>query len=210
MVHFPGYLGQAIFPGLPRTWVPVPAVRIIHEVRKGLHRTGIPLKLSWALTVHKCQGLNCPEGCVVNFQVSGGHRNPVSSPGLAFVAFTRVQTWERLAFQNLPAFGDFLQILASKQFQARAAFELEADRRHEVFLDEKHGITAEQEVQLHVEHCQRVALAAGRTVQPAEEADLRHMLQLRGTMPLPPEVLAAAQHLLGRARPPSLDEVARA
>ena len=28
VAHFPGYLGAAIFPGLPRTWVPVPAACI--------------------------------------------------------------------------------------------------------------------------------------------------------------------------------------
>ena len=48
-------------------------------------RTQFPLKLAWAVTIHKCQGLTLPE-IVVDMSPSKGR----FSPGQAYVAFNRV------------------------------------------------------------------------------------------------------------------------
>ena len=88
VVHFPDYKGPACFPNLPRTWVPIPATEVRHKSLKSLTRVGIPLRLAWALTFHKSQGITAPEGCIVSFEgVRGAHT--VSKLGLAFVAWTR-------------------------------------------------------------------------------------------------------------------------
>jgi len=43
VVHFPDYVGEQIFPGLPRTWVPIPAEEVRNQRSKQLCRVGLPL-----------------------------------------------------------------------------------------------------------------------------------------------------------------------
>ena len=73
IVHFPAYAGPPCFEDLPCTWVPVPCAEVRHQRMKSLTRVGIPLRLSWALTFHKSQGIIAKEGCVVSFAVSYTH-----------------------------------------------------------------------------------------------------------------------------------------
>jgi hypothetical protein len=58
IVNFPEYKGQACFDGCPRTWVPVPVAKTQSNTRKYQWRAALPLRLCWALTVHKCQYRN--------------------------------------------------------------------------------------------------------------------------------------------------------
>jgi hypothetical protein len=90
IVNFPSYTGPALFNNLPGTWVPVPCTETQHQVRKNFVRAAIPLRLCWALTVHKAQGLNLPGGAIAELNTSKPFRNPVASVGLAFVGWTRV------------------------------------------------------------------------------------------------------------------------
>ena len=109
MVKFDHYSGPTLHDGtipivpLKRTWV---------EGNTVLSRQQLPLKLAWAITIHKAQGLTMNK-VVIDI----GKRE--FTPGLTFVACSRVRQLSDLAFQ--PSF-DFqrLQSLAnSKRLQER-------------------------------------------------------------------------------------------
>ena len=58
-------------------------------------RSQFPLTLTWAVTVHKCQGLTLPE-IVIDMTLAKGK----FKPGEAYVAFSRVRTPEKLHIIN--------------------------------------------------------------------------------------------------------------
>ena len=43
VVNFPDYTGPPLFPGLPRTWVPIPPAEIVNRENKKYTRIGMPL-----------------------------------------------------------------------------------------------------------------------------------------------------------------------
>ena len=101
VAHFPDYAGPCCFENLPNTRVPVPCVEVVHNnAMAGIVRAGVPLRLAWALTIRKSQGITTREGCVVSF-AGAQSSSCVSKLGLAFVAWTRVQSWARMAFHKL-------------------------------------------------------------------------------------------------------------
>ena len=157
VVHFPGYTGPALFENLPRTWVPVPCVEILHQTIRALVRVGLPLRLAWALTIHKSQGITAEEGTLISFE---GTRalHTVSKLGLAFVGWTRATKWAKVAFHKLPPLEDFIGIRVSREFEARAAFELKADIMFTAFL-QKRGSSQEQLLDAHLAHFRATVMA---------------------------------------------------
>ncbi len=157
IVHFPSYTGKPFFANCPATWVPIPQVSNTDKDRRSFSRTGVPLRLSWAMTIHKSQGLTVSEGCIVDLRVCS-KRNPLSVPGLAFVAWTRTESFDRLAFRRLPSLLQFFECRQQKDFKQRETFELEASKRHSAYLLKQHGITPEQEVEEHYAHTEKTGI----------------------------------------------------
>ena len=58
-------------------------------------RSQFPLRLTWAVTIHKCQGLTLPEVVIDMTPAKGKFK-----PGEAYVAFSRVKTLDQLHIIN--------------------------------------------------------------------------------------------------------------
>ena len=197
VVHFPTYKGKSLLPGLPKTWVPIPCIEVQASTRKGLCRIGLPLKLAWCLTIHKCQGITAHEGSLVSFKDS---RMPkaVAKLGLAFVAWTRATSWAKVAFQALPPLEDFLAVRLTKDFQARESFEIQADTRHDEFLSSR-GISQDSQLAAHRAHLHASLLQKeAREPTEAEHQDLQTMLQQHGVAPVSDSVRRWGQDRVGR------------
>lgn len=210
VVHFPEYTGVPLLDGLPRTWLPVPCVEVQNKQTLRYVRVGLPLRLAYALTIHKAQGLSLFEGAVVDLQVSNPKRNPVAGMGIAFVAWTRVTTWQRLAFRNLPQFADFLAVRQTKDFQLRESFESWADAAHDRFMESRGMSPCDEEEQhlKHFRHC--VRRDTGLEPTPAEVDDLVGMLRQRGVLPIPPSLIESARQRLGGTDKVSMAQVVAA
>ena len=197
VVHFPAYKGPACFDNLPRTWVPLPCAEVRHKTLQSLTRAGIPLRLAWALTIHKSQGITAHEGCIVSFAGCRGP-NPVGKLGMAFVAWTRVTNWASMAFHKLPPLTDFLSARLTKDFFARAEFESKADAVFARLL-ERRGTSPEALLAEHEQHLRTTTLAKeGREPNDAELADLRAMLSAVGVAPISDSVSRYCEEQSGR------------
>jgi hypothetical protein len=122
----------------------------------------------------------------------------VAKLGLAFVAWTRATTWAKMAFQALPPLEDFLAVRLTKDFQTRETFEIQADDRHDAFLNNR-GISEESQLAAHRAHL-RASLLRTDAREPAEEEyqDLQAMLQQHGAAPVSDSVRRWGQDRVGR------------
>ena len=151
VVHFPAYEGPACFADLPRTWVPIPCAEVVHSrTKSGMVRAGLPLRLAWALTIHKSQGITAHEGCIVSFAGTRG-RSCVSKLGLAFVAWTRATSWHKMAFHQLPPMAEFMAARLTREFEARSTFEQKAASMFAHML-KRRGVSPEALLRAHEEH----------------------------------------------------------
>ncbi|XP_073233348.1 ATP-dependent DNA helicase PIF1-like [Porites lutea] len=85
IVKFNEYRGPSISDSIPRC-VPICPITITSQTLDGLHeRQQLPLKLAWAITIHKSQGLTLPKAWIDIGQTE-------TTAGISYVAISRVKT----------------------------------------------------------------------------------------------------------------------
>ena len=169
IVNFPTYTGKPFFPQFPSTWVPIPPTRCLKTGDTDNCRVTIPLRLGWAVTGHRCQGVTCPQGSIVDFSTTR-RRNPVKTMGLGYVSVSRVHDYASVAFMGLPPLLDFCAPRHTKLFQDRCKFEEAAARYHETYLLGSRTWTLDREVEEHVKHKEK---QESRTLSEEERQQIR-------------------------------------
>ena len=166
------------------TWVCIPKQTCRHERFRSLARTNFPLVLCYGMTVHKSQGLTFTGRCVFNME-----HEPTWSPfknmcGLAFVGFSRVTDFSKMAFKYVPDYWSFQAMAETDMFRWRSALEKRLDTLHDqtatILFDGNASV--EDDVGRHRSWSE--ALRKSKLTE-AEVADLTHMLSLRGVLPQP-------------------------
>ena len=100
-------------------------------------RTQFPVVAGFALTINKAQGLTLKEGVVIH--LAGSRRfHPASMHGLAFVAYTRSESFAMTAFKNLPTFQEFKKGAQSPMLEKRQAFEARLEKLHRKTMRRHH------------------------------------------------------------------------
>ena len=183
VIDVPQYVGPVMVSGHP-TWVCIPKQTCRHERFRSLARTNFPLVLCYGMTVHKSQGLTFTGRCVFNME-----HEPTWSPfknmcGLAFVGFSRVTDFSKIAFKYVPDYWSFQAMAETDLFRWRSALEKRLDTLHDqtaaVLFDGKASV--KDDVARH--RAWSEGLRRSKLTE-AEVADLTHMLSLRGVLPQP-------------------------
>ena len=94
IVQFDNYKGPSFVDTLPNI-VPICPITITPDTFSGFHgRLQIPLKLSWAITVHKSQGLTLPKAWI-NLGTSE------KTAGITSVAISRIRTLDSCIIESM-------------------------------------------------------------------------------------------------------------
>ena len=84
-VKFDNYKGPSISKTIP-SCVPICPITVTSQCLDGMHeRQQLPLKLAWAITIHKSQGLTLPKAWIDIGQTE-------KTAGISYVAISRVKT----------------------------------------------------------------------------------------------------------------------
>ena len=139
--------------------------------------------MAWGITVANSQGLTFSEGAVVDFAPHPTYQ-PVANVGLAFVAMSRCEGWDKQAFRNLPDFWEFRKVLQSQLFQWRGLLEKRMDYLHDqtMQLIFGHPVDVDEDVQMQSAWSER---RDQRPLRQEEVDDIRGMMGARGLLSPP-------------------------
>ena len=95
VVQFDNYRGPSIIDGLPKC-VPISPITVTCNTPEGIQeRQQLPLKLAWAMTIHKSQGLTLPMAWI---DIGKTER----TAGISYVAINRVKTLSCCIIEPMP------------------------------------------------------------------------------------------------------------
>ena len=119
IVQFDDYRGPSISNTLP-SCVPIYPVTVSAQLPEGIHeRQQLPLRLAYALTIHKSQGLTLPSAWI---DIGKSEK----TPGISYVAISRVKTLSSLVIEPM-TFQRLTNIKSSATLQYRLAEEARLD-----------------------------------------------------------------------------------
>ena len=126
IVQFENYKGPSFVGTLPNI-VPICPTTITADTFNGFHeRQQIPLKLSWAITIHKSQGLALPKAWI-NLGTSE------KTAGITYVALSRIRTLNSCVIEPM-AFDRLKNIQDSSQLRFRIEEEIRVNDLTTTFL----------------------------------------------------------------------------
>ena len=118
VVEFPEYKGKSFFPthGAGKSkWVPITPMKLFCDVKHCCHRSGFPLVVQKAKSIHSLEGMTCGQGEVINRLVV--HLDPPMEgkmPNVHYTALSRVKQREDLAISTTETITtDFFKKLGS-------------------------------------------------------------------------------------------------
>ena len=117
IVKFDDYTGPSINNELPHC-VPICPITVISDTLGGVHeRQQLPLKLAWAITIHKSQGLTLSNTWI---DIGKSER----TPGISYVAISRVKTLSSCIIEPMT-----FERLTSLKKSANLKFRLDEEKR---------------------------------------------------------------------------------
>ena len=117
IVKFDDYSGPSINDSMP-AYVPICPITVTSEALDGMHeRQQLPLKLVWAITIHKSQGLTLPKAWI-----DIGHTEKTA--GISYVTISRVRTLSNCIIEPMT-----FERLTSLKRSINLKFRLEEERR---------------------------------------------------------------------------------
>lgn len=116
IVQFDNYKGPSFVNTLPNI-VPICPITITADTFSGFHeRLQIPLKLSWALSIHKSQGLTLPKAWI-------NLATPENTAGITYVTISRIRTLDSCVVEPM-TFDRLKNTKDSSQLQFRTEGEI--------------------------------------------------------------------------------------
>ena len=117
IVEFENYRGPVFNENQPLC-IPVYPITVISHTKTGFHeRTQLPLRLAWALTIHKSQGLTLPKAWTDIGKSEG-------TAGVSYVAISRVKSVESCVVEPMT-----YERLTSLKSSANLQYRLEEENR---------------------------------------------------------------------------------